>query len=192
MHEHEQENNPAGDDAEHVPQEPELAERVQEPERAAEPRPVPDPGSQAEQDAIFAALVAQFDDPVELNRPDWPEVENLRARSDIAGFTPQPRPRVPLDGPRDWQAAEDPDEGHFVPPEPPPLPTGDATATFAWIAVLGGPALLLFDALVWREVSGWPAWVGLTAFLGGFTTLVVRMKDRDPGDPPDPNGGAVV
>ncbi|GAA1968907.1 hypothetical protein [Kitasatospora viridis] len=180
MHEHEHENNPAGDDE----------ERTREPEREADRRP--EPVDQAEQDAIFAALVAQFDDPVDLTRPDWPEAENLRARSDIAGFTPQPRPRTPVDGPRDWAAAEDPDEGHFVPPEPPPLPTGDTTATFAWIAVLGGPALLLFDALVWREVAGWPAWVGLTAFLGGFVTLVVRMKDRDPGDPPDPHGGAVV
>ncbi|WP_181442162.1 hypothetical protein [Streptomyces tateyamensis] len=181
MHEHEQENTPAGDGE----------ERPQESQR----RPAPVPGSQAEQDAIFAALVAQFDDPVDLTRPDWPEIENLRARTeapDLSGFTPQPRPRVPAEGPRDWAAAEDPDEGHYVPPEPPPLPTGDTTAKFAWIAVLGGPALLLFDALVWREVAGWPAWVGLTAFLGGFVTLVVRMKDRNEDEPPDPTGGAVV
>ncbi|MCX4749569.1 hypothetical protein OG455_29345 [Kitasatospora sp. NBC_01287] len=171
MHEHE--NNTAGDDE----------ERPQE----SEQRPAPRPGSQAEQDAIFAALVAQFDDPVDLNRPDWPEIENLRARTTIA---PSVTPAAP--GPRDWDAAEDPDEGHYIPPEPPPLPTGDTTAKFAWIAVLGGPALLLFDALVWGEVSGWPAWVGLTAFLGGFTTLVARMKDRDPDEPHDPHGGAVV
>ncbi|WP_063774868.1 hypothetical protein [Kitasatospora azatica] len=175
MHEHEQENTPAGDDEERPPE--------------TERRPAP--GSQAEQDAIFAALVAQFDDPVDLNRPDWPEIENLRAKNDLSGLTPQPRPR-PTPGPRDWDAAEDPDEGHFVPPEPPPLPAGDTTAKFAWIAVLGGPALLLFDALVWREVAGWPAWVGLTAFLGGFTTLVIRMKDRNEDEPPDPHGGAVV
>ncbi|GAA1251623.1 hypothetical protein GCM10009665_47880 [Kitasatospora nipponensis] len=168
--------------------------------------PAPAPGSQAEHDAIFAELVAQFDDPVDLTKPNWPEIENLRARNDLAGFSPQPRPRpaapspagstpegstVPA-GPRDWEGAEDPDEGHYVPPEPPPLPVGDTTAKFAWIAALGGPALLLFDALVWREVAGWPAWVGMTAFLGGFTTLIVRMKDRDPDEPHDPHGGAVV
>ena len=48
------------------------------------------------------ALVAPFDDPVDLTRPDWPEIENLRARNernepdnrtDLAGFTPQSRPR---------------------------------------------------------------------------------------------------
>ncbi len=99
---------------------------------------------------------------------------------------------MPAGGPRDYEAAEDPDEGHFVPPEPPPLPEGDVTSRFAWLAVLGGPALLLFDAVFWQEVAGWPAWVGVTAFLGGFVTLVVRMKDHDEDEPPDPHGGAVV
>jgi hypothetical protein len=151
-------------------------------------------GSQAEQDAIFAALVAQFDDPVDLTNPEWPEIENLRAGGDLAELAPQsrPRPAEPAPGPRDYEAAEDADEGHFVPPEPPPLPEADTTAKFAWLAVLGGPALLLFDALVWREVAGWPAWVGVSAFLGGFVTLVARMKDHDENEPPDPHGGAVV
>ncbi|GLW72950.1 hypothetical protein Kpho02_52490 [Kitasatospora phosalacinea] len=168
----------------------------------------PAAGSQAEQDEIFAALVAQFDDPVDLTDPAWPEVENLRAQNEREGgrrgptaptttngglgdFTPRPVPR-PGDGPRDYTPAEDEDEGHFVPPEPPPLPEAEVTAKFAWLAVLGGPALLLFDAVVWHEVSGWPAWVGLLSFLGGFGTLVARMKDRDEDEPEDPHGGAVV
>ncbi len=174
--------------------------------------------SQAEQDEIFAALVAQFDDPVDLNNPNWPEIENLRARGefknvkdrsdadrfpgepgDLSDLAPQPRPRsgrpvMPAagSGPRDFELSEDTDEGHFEPPEPPPLPEADTTAKFAWLAVLGGPALLLFDAVVWREVAGWPAWVGVAAFLGGFATLVVRMKDHDEDEPEDPHGGAVV
>ncbi|MFD8820088.1 hypothetical protein ACFV23_53585, partial [Streptomyces sp. NPDC059627] len=52
-------------------------------------------------------------------------------------------------GPRDYTAAEpseddfdEDDEGHFVPPEPPPLPEADATAKFAWLGVVGGPVLL--------------------------------------------------
>ncbi|MFF4919090.1 hypothetical protein ACFY4B_00725 [Kitasatospora sp. NPDC001261] len=185
---------------------------------AAERRPRRAPErSQAEQDAIFAALVAQFDDPVDLNNPNWPEVENLRAQNELKGghkeggpggrgdqddlsdLAPQPRPRsgrpvMPAGGagPRDFELAEETDEGHFVPPEPPPLPPADVTAKFAWLAVLGGPALLLVDAVVWREISGWPAWVGITAFLGGFVTLVARMKDRDEDEPEDPDHGAVV
>ncbi|MGK4583729.1 hypothetical protein [Kitasatospora sp. HPMI-4] len=161
----------------------------------------PAAGSQAEQDAIFAALVAQFDDPVDLTDPQWPEIENLRAKGEprtgpgtapeLAEFTPQPRPRPAGPGPRDYELSAEPDEEHFVQPDP-PLPTMDTTAKFAWLAVLGGPALLLFDVLVWRELSGWPAWVGVGAFLGGFVTLIARMKDRDEDEPPDPNGGAVV
>ncbi|MBB4949967.1 hypothetical protein F4556_005502 [Kitasatospora gansuensis] len=192
-------NNTAGDDEE-LPLDgrakPEPTGESDAPAR----RPVG--GSQAEQDAIFAALVAQFDDPVDLNNPEWPEIENLRAKEvrrapkeELDDFAPQPRPR-PAAGaaadPRNYVAAEDPDEGHFIPPEPPPLPPMDTTARFAWLAVLGGPALLLFDVLVWREVSGWPAWVGVSAFLGGFVTLVARMKDRDEDEPEDPHGGAVV
>ncbi|MEV0531512.1 hypothetical protein [Kitasatospora sp. NPDC050463] len=195
---------PAGETAEAAPA-PEPARVRRAPER-----------SQAEQDAIFAALVAQFDDPVDLNNPNWPEVEDHRARGgskggfkenpdhragpdDLADLAPQPRPRsgrpvMPAggSGPRDFELTEETDEGHFVPPEPPPLPAADTTAKFAWLAVLGGPALLLFDAVVWREVAGWPAWVGVTAFLGGFVTLVVRMKERDEDEPEDPHGGAVV
>ncbi|MCT7354417.1 hypothetical protein N4P33_19985, partial [Streptomyces sp. 15-116A] len=51
-------------------------------------------------------------------------------------------------GPRDYSAPEpsdddldESDEGHFVPPEPPPLPEADVTSKFAWLGVLGGPVL---------------------------------------------------
>ncbi|MFJ9695144.1 hypothetical protein [Kitasatospora sp. NPDC101183] len=179
------------------------------------PRRTPE-RSQAEQDEIFAALIAQFDDPVDLNNPNWPEVENLRAQNELKGgykdgperrtdegefsdLAPQPRPRsgkpvlpAATPGPRDFELAGESEDDHFVPPEPPPLPSADVTTKFAWLAVLGGPALLLVDAVVWQEVSGWPAWVGITAFLGGFVTLVARMKDRDEDEPEDPNHGAVV
>ncbi|WP_371496596.1 hypothetical protein OG871_11605 [Kitasatospora sp. NBC_00374] len=197
------ETNKAGGDEE-LPQggsASEPADQADTAEATDAPARRPAGGSQAEQDAIFAALVAQFDDPVDLTDPQWPEIENLRATKEsaapggdpaLADLAPRPRPRGGGPGPRDYVAAEDQDEGHFVPPEPPPLPPADTTARFAWLAVLGGPALLLFDALVWREVSGWPAWVGVSAFLGGFATLVARMKAGDDDEPEDPNGGAVV
>ena len=35
-----------------------------------------------------------------------------------------------------------------MPPEPPPLPEADATAKFAWLAVIGGPVLLLLAVLL--------------------------------------------
>lgn len=101
-------------------------------------------------------------------------------------------------GPRDYEPAEpakgdddDSGEGHFVPPEPPPLPEADVTAKFAWLAVLGGPVLLLLAVLLQWEMTWWLTTVCVGGFLGGAVTLVARMEhDDEDGD--DPGRGAVV
>lgn len=104
-------------------------------------------------------------------------------------------------GPRDYEPAEpaagdtddgdDSGEGHFVPPEPPPLPEADVTAKFAWLAVIGGPVLLLLAVLLRWEMTWWLTTVCVGGFLGGFVTLVARMEhDDEDGD--DPGRGAVV
>ncbi|MFF1463626.1 hypothetical protein [Streptomyces sp. NPDC058330] len=104
-------------------------------------------------------------------------------------------------GPRDYQVAEpqdgdidDPDdgeEGHFVPPEPPPLPEADVTAKFAWLAVVGGPVLMLVAVLLQWEMTWWLTTLSIGGFLGGFVTLVARMPHDDEEDD-DPGRGAVV
>ncbi|MFH8987320.1 hypothetical protein [Streptomyces sp. NPDC017940] len=107
-------------------------------------------------------------------------------------------PGVGGGGPRDYSAAEaseddfdEGDEGHFVPPEPPPLPEADPTARFAWLAVIGGPLLLLLAVLLGWQMTWWLTTLGIGGFLGGFATLVVRMKGDDEEDD-DPGRGAVV
>ncbi|MDQ5974502.1 MAG: hypothetical protein QG661_1711, partial [Actinomycetota bacterium] len=71
---------------------------------------------------------------------------------------------------------------------PPPLPRpADAIGRFSWAAVLGGPALVLLVT-----VLGWDRWManlGVALTVGGFVSLVWRMKDRDDDDG---NDGAVV
>ncbi|MGX1473977.1 UNVERIFIED_CONTAM: hypothetical protein RKD50_002785 [Streptomyces canus] len=101
-------------------------------------------------------------------------------------------------GPRDYSAPEpseedfeEDDEGHFVPPEPPPLPAADTTSRFAWLGVLGGPVLLLVAVLLGWEMTWWLATAGIGGFLGGFVTLVTRMRADDEDDE-DPGRGAVV
>ncbi|GGR72617.1 hypothetical protein GCM10010269_09520 [Streptomyces humidus] len=103
-------------------------------------------------------------------------------------------------GPRDHPAPEpaegtfdddEDDEGHFVPPEPPPLPAADATAKFAWLGVIGGPVLLLLAVLLGWEMTWWLTTLSVGGFLGGFATLVMRMRPDDE-DEGDPGRGAVV
>ncbi|MFJ4780848.1 hypothetical protein [Streptomyces sp. NPDC088762] len=103
-------------------------------------------------------------------------------------------------GPRDHSLAEPKDddltpadradEGHFVPPEP-ELPEADTTAKFAWLAVVGGPVLLLVAVLLQWDMTWWLTTLGIGGFLGGFATLIARMQHGDDEDD-DPGRGAVV
>ncbi|MFG2759610.1 hypothetical protein [Streptomyces wuyuanensis] len=122
----------------------------------------------------------------------------------------KPRPGTPLGssvvfapgvggGPRDYEVAEaddddldESDEGHFVPPEPPPLPEADTTAKFAWLAVIGGPVLLLLAVILGWDMTWWLTTLCIGGFLGGFVTLVARMSHGDDEDDEDPGRGAVV
>ncbi|MGP4113090.1 hypothetical protein ACTWP5_19525 [Streptomyces sp. 4N509B] len=99
---------------------------------------------------------------------------------------------APEGGPRDWEAAEDEEDDHFVPPEPPPLPETDLTTKLAWVAVIGGPLLLIGVVLLQRDMTWWLATLGIGGFLGGFATLFSRMRDEDDDEWPDPGSGAVV
>ncbi|MGN7140661.1 hypothetical protein [Streptomyces pseudogriseolus] len=101
-------------------------------------------------------------------------------------------------GPRDYSVAEpaeedldESDEGHFVPPEPPPLPEADVTSKFAWLGVLGAPVLLLLAILLGWEMTWWLTTACIGGFLGGAVTLVMRMRTDDEDDG-NPGRGAVV
>ncbi|MFE9168382.1 hypothetical protein ACFYNZ_02455 [Streptomyces kebangsaanensis] len=103
---------------------------------------------------------------------------------------------LPGAGPRDYSLAEpsdddlgEEDEGHFVQPDP-PLPSADATTKFAWLAVIGGPVLLLLAVMFSWDMTWWLTTLGIGGFLGGFATLVARMNPDDEDD--DPGRGAVV
>ena len=93
----------------------------------------------------------------------------------------------------DRAPAEDRDDSadHFEPPPPPPLPVPDTIGRFAWAAVLGGPLFLIVATILRADISGWPGFVGLAAFVGGFVTLVARMKDRPPTDLGGDDGAVV-
>ncbi|MFF7329188.1 hypothetical protein ACIQU5_15045 [Streptomyces sp. NPDC090306] len=178
-------------------------------EPAAEEKAVP-----FDEEAAWAAIVAGYgqEPPDPPGARPYASVEDLAARetgkADKAGKADDeeagPKPALggsvafaPGVGPRDHSPAEPSDDdahdddSHFVPPEPPPLPAADTTAKFAWLAVLGGPVLLLLAVLLRWDMTWWLATLGVGGFLGGFSTLVTRMRtDDEDGD--DPGRGAVV
>ncbi|WP_433548036.1 hypothetical protein ACQPZG_25440 [Streptomyces sp. CA-294286] len=107
-------------------------------------------------------------------------------------------PGVGTAGPRDFSPAEakdedldESDEGHFVPPDP-DLPEADVTSKFAWLAVIGGPLLLLVAVLLSWDMTWWLQVLGIGGFLGGFATLVARMSHGSDEEDEDPGRGAVV
>lgn len=93
---------------------------------------------------------------------------------------PQPQP-----GARD-------EEGHFIPPAPPPLPSLDPIAKGAWAALFGGPGYLVVATAAGWSVSGIAAFCAVAAFVTGFAILVLRMNEPGPGGPDDGDDGAVV
>ncbi|WP_043675476.1 hypothetical protein [Streptomyces xylophagus] len=139
---------------------------------------------------------------------EQPKAKEQPKSKDKDKGTEEPPPAKPLGssvsfapgvgGPRDYTAPDsseedfdEDDEGHFVPPEPPALPAADTTAKFAWLGVIGGPILLLLAVLLGWDMTWWLTTIGIGGFLGGFGTLVMRMRtDEEDGD--DPGRGAVV
>jgi hypothetical protein len=166
-----------------------------------------------DEEAAWAALVAGYDEEPEPGTADWPEAENVPEgeRSVDLAEPPAPDPTDPaavstapppsersivihpvIRGPRDYEPAEE-DDAHYEPPEPPPLPEADVTTKFAWLAVLGGPLLLIVLVLFQMEITWWQATLGVGGFLGGFATLVSRMRTaEDDAEDDDPDRGARV
>ncbi|OEJ31664.1 hypothetical protein [Streptomyces subrutilus] len=126
----------------------------------------------------------------ELEPKPEPGPEPPKALGSSVVFAPGVGPGGAGPGPRDHSLAEPADEGHFVPPEP-ELPEADTTSKFAWLAVVGGPVLLLLAVLLQWEMTWWLTTLGIGGFLGGFATLVARMTQDDEEDD-DPGRGAVV
>ncbi|MFV0130295.1 hypothetical protein ACLGI4_21735 [Streptomyces sp. HMX112] len=173
-----------------------------------------------DEEAAWAAIVAAYgEEPADPpGAKPFKSVEDLALLEDDVNDLPgkkarepEPEPDKPLGGsvifapglappgPRDYAPAEagdddldDGDEGHFVPPEPPPLPEADTTAKFAWLGVVGGPVLMLLAVLFQWDKTWWLTTLCVGGFVGGFLTLVARMRHGDDEENDDPGRGAVV
>lgn len=107
---------------------------------------------------------------------------------------PEPEPpsyQPPEPAPRAEPPTTDVDEGHYVPPDPPPLPRLALHRKLAWFGLLGCPLVLLIGAVLGVEYPSWLALLMALAFIGGFVYLVATMPRRR-NDDWDGDDGAVL
>ncbi|MFC9692537.1 hypothetical protein ACFTSF_28570 [Kribbella sp. NPDC056951] len=152
------------------------------------------------EDAEWKSLVEQFNAPSapghdggETPVPRWPASEDVDEKYEplidvpaglIVGDDPEDEPEA-----RPKRPADDPHD-HYIPPEPTRGPKLDWISRLAWLGLLGGPILLILAAILDFGDSRITA-LAVAGFIGGFLTLVIRMKDRLPQDD-TPDDGAVV
>lgn len=144
-------------------------------------------------DTLFADIVAGFDQGGDDPVPRWSVLEDTSPGDPTPEeLVPEPveeRPRlssrlIRRSDPAPEPAPEPDDEpdDHFVPEPPPPLPEADRVTRLAWAGLIGGPALIMLTAVLGIGLEGWVVVLALGGFLGGFGTLVARMRDRRDDD----------
>ncbi len=147
----------------------------------------PDDLAPGDVELLFADIVAGYDEPATDPVPRWSVLEDAEA---LPPFDPPERP--PLSSrllrsspPEPTEPAGLPDhevDDHFVPDPPPPLPETDRVTRLAWAGLIGGPVMIMLAAIFGIGLQGWVLVAALGAFLGGFTTLILRMGDRRSDD----------
>ena len=140
------------------------------------------------------------EDPADQDRdrpgPGATGVRGLPSAADYSGVSVnRPDERSLLDG-LDTFGAHLPDspgdpEARYTPPPPPPLPPMSKVAVASVLAIAVGFALFLFPNLL-PVNRGLTTAIGFTGILGGFVTLVWRLRPGTDEEEDDPDDGAVV
>ena len=147
--------------------------------------PEPDQPEPLDDDSAWESIVASYDEP---SAPvgHWPASEDLDT-----SWQPASVERVAPEPEDDEREPVEVDEGHFVPPPPPPIPIAHPLTLWAWIALVGGLVILIGAPLISYELSAGWSLAAVLLVVGGFVTLVARMRDSPPTDS-GPDDGAVV
>lgn len=131
-------------------------------------------------DAVWEDLVRR------LESGPASETEKMESTSGDAprGVDPQLFKMHPaLAGPRDYEESEDPDDGEFIPDDPPALGSGNPLTTLAWVCAAGAPIVLLLLAIFWRRAPA-PLWIGLVVLAVAATVFLFAKlpRHRQEGD----------
>lgn len=130
-------------------------------------------------DDAWEQIVAEYDKSAPEPSQDWKPSPHIPVDPEPTPPPPRARP-VPTDD-LNSEATWD-DEGHFVPPEPPPvLPPRDLVSRLAWGGLIGGPLLMLVAVVFGTGMPTEVLMVCALGFVGGLVTLIVRMRDRGDG-----------
>jgi hypothetical protein len=146
----------------------------------------------------FDEIVAGFHNPWAADgATPWPEAENLPVdeasptlppsrvvRFSIERVTSRPDPDTP-------SAAEEYLDEHFVPEPPPPLPRPAVATFWALVGLIGGLAVLVLAGILNWQLDPVVQTAAGFGILGGFATLIWRMREA-PEDDDDGDDGAVV
>lgn len=146
-------------------------ERPGDPERPADR----DRDEARDVDASFAAIISGWDG----TPPPWPA--DGKAPQDDEPTPAEPATAHPPREPDPEPEMVEEDEGHYEPPEPPPVPKPHQATVGALAIIALGVLLLLSPGLVgFTTRVGFP--LGLLGVTGGLAWLLLHLR---PGPPPD-------
>lgn len=148
------------------------------------------------EDEVFEQLVAMFHTSAPAEVP-WPATEELSApttrsqtwttRRSITARQAQ-LPEVTPEEPALPSHVESYLDEHFVPEPPPPLPRLQPMTLLAWALICLGVLAIVLHNYIPVDFSQGSIYIAACAIVGGFATLVYRMRDDDRDD----DDGAVV
>jgi hypothetical protein len=149
-----------------------FAEEQSESSHAAAPAESPASSSRGpadlDVDAAWQQLLTSLQSP--STAVTWPDREDVAAGSPPATFDAE---QLSVG----TASYDDPDDEHYVPPKPPPLPKLRPVTLGALACIIGG-LVVLITGIDGGDLS-WIAWL---AIIGGGGALVWYMKDRPPTD----------
>ncbi|HSE08165.1 MAG TPA: hypothetical protein VLB29_05825 [Nocardioidaceae bacterium] len=179
----------------HTPDEP------HDPDEGSSSAGDPGAGRKLDEDAAWREIVENYGEQPEVSSeadegpstpagpsgPSGPAAASDADRDERLRGLFQPSWDDPLDTPATWE-----DEGHFVPPTPPPVPqVTDPRRRAAWVGLFGSPFVMLVAVVLGWRLPDW-LMLGLAGgFVGGFVYLIATMPNRRPGDGSGDDGAVV-